>query len=49
MLSSTDLVPRSLRHDFLEPYVVKALPCLAVWLKIGTEPLFARSPNPEMK
>jgi hypothetical protein len=43
MLSSTDLIPRTFRHEFLEPYVVKVLPCLAVWLKIGTEPLFARS------
>jgi hypothetical protein len=43
MLASTDLIPRSLRHELLEPYVVKVLPCLAVWLKIGTEPLFARS------
>ena len=33
-LASTDLVPRSLRRDVLEPYVVKALPCIAVWLKI---------------
>jgi hypothetical protein len=49
MLASTDLIPRSLRAEFLEPYVIKALPCLAVWLKIGTEPLFARNPNPEMK
>ena len=43
MLASTDLIPRSLRAEFLEPYVIKALPCIAVWLKIGTEPLFARS------
>ena len=49
MLSSTDLVPRTVRHQFFELYVVKLLPCLAVWLKIGTEPLFARNPNPEMK
>jgi len=49
MLASTDLIPRSLRAEFLEPYVIKALPCIAVWLKIGTEPLFARNPNPEMK
>jgi len=49
MLASTDLIPRSLRTEFLEPYVIKALPCIAVWLKIGTEPLFARNPNPEMK
>ena len=49
MLASTDLIPRPLRTEFLEPYVIKALPCIAVWLKIGTEPLFARNPNPEMK
>ncbi len=49
MLASTDLIPRSLRAEFLEPYVIKALPCIAVWLKIGTEPLFARNPNPDMK
>lgn len=34
MLSSTDLFPRTLRHDLLEPYVVKALPCILVWLKL---------------
>ena len=49
MLASTDLIPHGLRAEFVEPYVIKALPCLAVWLKIGTEPLFARNPNPEMK
>ncbi|MDP8989346.1 MAG: DUF2029 domain-containing protein [Acidobacteriota bacterium] len=48
MLASTDLIPRTLRAEFLEPYVIKVLPCIAVWLKIGTEPLFARNPNPEM-
>ncbi len=40
MLASTDLIPRSLRAEFLEPYVIKAIPCMAVWLKIVTEPLF---------
>jgi hypothetical protein len=34
MLSSTDLFPRALRHDVFEPYVVKALPCILVWIKI---------------
>jgi hypothetical protein len=37
MLSSTDLVPRPLRHDFIEPYVIKALPCILVWLKLQFE------------
>jgi len=34
MLSSTDLFPRALRHDLLEPYVVKAVPCILVWIKL---------------
>lgn len=34
MLSSADLIPRSLRDKFLEPYVIKALPCIAVWIKL---------------
>jgi len=34
MLAGTELVPRSLRQQYLEPYVVKALPCIAVWLKL---------------
>ena len=34
MLSSTDLFPRTLRHQILEPYVVKALPCVLVWFKL---------------
>jgi hypothetical protein len=34
MLSSTDLFSRAVRHDLFEPYVVKALPCILVWIKI---------------
>ena len=34
MLSSTDLFPRTLRHNILEPYAVKALPCVLVWIKL---------------
>jgi len=37
IIASTDLMPRSLRHDFLEPYVLKALPCIAIWVKIQME------------
>ena len=33
-LSSTDLVPRALRREFLETYVVKAVPCILVWIKL---------------
>ena len=34
MISSTDLVPRALRREFLDPYVIKALPCILVWSKL---------------
>ncbi len=34
MLSSTDLVPRALRREYLDAYVIKALPCIAVWIKL---------------
>jgi hypothetical protein len=34
MVSSTEIVPRALRRDLLDPYVVKALPCILVWIKL---------------
>ena len=33
-LSPTDLFPRSLRNGFFEPYMLKALPVILVWMKI---------------
>ena len=33
-LSSTDLVPRALRREYLEAYVIKAIPCILVWIKL---------------
>jgi hypothetical protein len=33
-LSSTDLVPRALRREYLETYVIKAIPCILVWIKL---------------
>ena len=30
----TDLIPRFIRHDFLEPYRIKALPVVLIWVKI---------------
>ena len=34
ILSPTDLFPRALREAFVVPYVLKALPCILIWLKI---------------
>ncbi len=36
-LSPTDLFPRALRTMFVAPYVLKAVPCIWIWLKIVTE------------
>jgi hypothetical protein len=33
-VSSTDLVPRALRREYLETYVIKAIPCILVWIKL---------------
>lgn len=45
MLAGTELVPRSIRQQYLEPYVVKALPCMAVWVKLQWD-LVTRRPRP---
>jgi len=36
-LSSTDLFPYFIRKEYFEPYAIKALPCLLVWLKINLD------------
>ncbi len=33
-LSPTDLFPKSVRMDFVKPYVMKAVPCIFIWFKI---------------
>src|SRR6202012_3291630 len=33
-LSPSDLFPRYLRVNYVEPYALKALPCFIIWLKI---------------
>lgn len=33
-LSPTDLFPKYLRREFVEPLVLKAVPCILIWLKI---------------
>ena len=35
--SSSDLFPRYLRKSFFEPYVIKSVPCIAVWILIQIE------------
>jgi hypothetical protein len=33
-LSPTDLFPRFLRNDYVEPFQLKVLPCILVWIKV---------------
>lgn len=33
-LAATDLVPQSVRAHLVAPYVLKAAPCIAVWIKL---------------
>jgi hypothetical protein len=39
-LSPTDLFPRALREQWVQPYVLKALPCIAIWALLCWEMLF---------
>jgi hypothetical protein len=34
-LSPTDIFPASIRKNIFQPYVVKVIPCILVWIKIG--------------
>lgn len=33
-LSSTDLFPKSIREAYVMPYVLKAVPCILIWIKV---------------
>jgi len=34
VLSPTDLFPKYVRDEFVRPYVLKAFPCILIWLKV---------------
>ncbi len=40
ILSPTDLFPKSIRENFVIPYVLKAVPCILIWFKIMYNLLF---------
>ncbi|GAC1591405.1 MAG: glycosyltransferase family 87 protein [Ginsengibacter sp.] len=42
ILSATDLFPTSVKRNFLEPYVLKAVPCIFIWIRIIYEMLFMK-------
>ncbi|NJM14948.1 MAG: hypothetical protein HC896_05805 [Bacteroidales bacterium] len=40
MLSPTDIFPSQLRNEFVNPYALKAFPCILIWIKIVYDMLF---------
>ncbi len=45
VLSPTDLFPRSLQNAFVAPYVLKAVPCILIWIRISVDLLFFKPDN----
>jgi len=41
-LSATDLFPRSVRINLVVPFVLKAVPCILIWIKIQYEMMFEK-------
>jgi hypothetical protein len=45
MLSPTDLFPPFVRNNFFKPYVIKAVPCILIWLKLMYDMMFYKTPD----
>ncbi len=43
--SSTDLFPPSFRYNFFEPYVIKVVPCILVWMKMVADMYYGLRPG----
>jgi hypothetical protein len=46
-LSPTDIIPRDIRDQFVRPYVLKAFPCILLWLRIIVDMMLIRKSVPE--
>jgi hypothetical protein len=42
-LSPTDLFPNSIQDKYFDPYVVKAVPCILIWMKIVADTLMMKA------
>ncbi len=42
VLSPTSLFPSYLRHHYIEPYILKAVPCILLWFYIQCQLLFSK-------
>ena len=41
-LSHSDLFPRYIRNNFVDPYALKCLPCFLIWVKVEYELIFRK-------
>jgi hypothetical protein len=48
ILSPTDIFPKNIRNNYITPYVLKAVPCILVWLKIIFDLFFYRAENKQL-
>ena len=48
VLSPTDIFPKSIREEYVIPYVLKAVPCILIWFYIQFRIWFGRFSNQEM-
>jgi len=46
-LSPTDIIPRDIRENVVRPYVLKAFPCILLWLRIIVDMMILRKSPPE--
>ncbi len=42
-LSPTDIFPRFIRNEYVNPYMLKAVPCILIWFKILYDQLFLKT------
>ncbi len=49
ILSPTDLFPRAIRNNYVVPYVLKAVPCILIWMKILFEMIVYKTSVRESK
>ena len=46
-LSPTDIIPQDIRDNYVRPYVLKAVPCILLWLRIIMDMMMLRKSGPE--
>lgn len=46
-LSPTDIIPLFIREEFIKPYMLKAFPCILIWLKITYDMIILKADSIE--